>query len=316
MTQSLGNMVACEALREGLQVSQYYMFDAALASESIDPSSRVESEEDAGFTKHVRPEWRDYTNACWASNWYRFFEDDPTDARGKMKWPGRFTDALANATEVFNYYSSGDAVFTETDEVPWLLKDVLGVDLRFWTVLPYLVPSLSFETHCWQKQEVLKGTVGLAGTVSGGWGFYSWLEHHEDPLTDEHTFERKIFTSQQANEKITDGSVKNRPVFDVSGAAEMMNHDAPEEDVFLALAKHVPALSSPVGGNAIGKLVNNIDMNDSDDGVPRPNGWGRRPIGGEQPWQHSDMKDVAYYFVYRLYDQLVTEKGHLDEKGN
>ena len=45
MTQSLGNMVACEALREGLQVGQYYMFDAAIPSEartiSIDRLSRL-----------------------------------------------------------------------------------------------------------------------------------------------------------------------------------------------------------------------------------------------------------------------------------
>lgn len=35
-----------------------------------------------------------------------------------MKWPGRFTDALANAGEVFNYYSSGDSVFVEENDIP------------------------------------------------------------------------------------------------------------------------------------------------------------------------------------------------------
>ena len=43
MTQSLGNMVACEALREELQVAKYFMFDAAIPSESIDETLRVES---------------------------------------------------------------------------------------------------------------------------------------------------------------------------------------------------------------------------------------------------------------------------------
>ena len=151
-------MVACEALREGLQVSQYYMFDAALPSESIDETLRVESSEDAGFTKYVRPDWRDYTNACWASNWYRFFENDLTDARGQMKWPGRFTNALANATEVFNYYSSGDSVFHETEDPPWLLEGVLE----------------STDNYCWQKQETLKGMKVVAGTAYGGWGFHRW----------------------------------------------------------------------------------------------------------------------------------------------
>lgn len=48
---------------------------------------------------------------------------------------------------------------------------------------------------------------------------------------------------------IADGSITNRPAFNVSDAEEMMNPSATEDDVFLALAKHVPALSSPVGGN-------------------------------------------------------------------
>ena len=96
MTQSLGNMVACEALREGLQVGQYYMFDAAIPSEAIDETLRVESSEDAGFSKYVRPDWRDYTNACWASNWYRFFESDRAP-EGRQRHAGEDAEAFAGA---------------------------------------------------------------------------------------------------------------------------------------------------------------------------------------------------------------------------
>ena len=94
----------------------------------------------------------------------------------------------------------------------------------------------------------------------------------------------------------------------------MMNHDAAEEDVFLALAKHVPALSSPVGGNRVTAecISFNIDMNldDEESGVPRPNKWGRSHPVFEDSWLHSDMKDMAYFYVYRLYEQLV-QKGSL-----
>ena len=283
MTQSLGNMVACEALREGLQVAQYYMFDAALASESIDETLRVESSEDAGFSKYVRPDWHDYTNACWASNWYRFFENDPSDARGKMKWPGRFTDALTNATEVFNYYSSGDSVFHETEDPPWLLEGMLE----------------SNDNYCWQKQETLKGMKIVAGTAYGGWGFHRWRIAGFDYQ----------YTSIEAANMVVDGSITNNPVFD-RGYAPMLSGGASEQEVFTALAKYIPALSSPVGGNTIGKLVNNIDMNDSDDGVPRPNGWGRPAVKNQTPWLHSDMKDMAFFYVYKLYEQLI-QKGNL-----
>ena len=41
------------------------------------------------------------------------------------------------------------------------------------------------------------------------------------------------------------------------------------------------------------------------------NGWGRsHPVFGAA-WFHSDMKDMAYAYVYKLYDDVVKEKGHL-----
>lgn len=284
MTQSLGNMVACEALREGLRVAQYYMFDAALPSESIDETLRVESSEDAGFSKYVRPDWHDYTNACWASNWYRFFEDDPNDARGKMKWPGRFTDALANATEVFNYYSSGDSVFHETEDPPWLLE---GMDE-------------SNDNYCWQKQETLKGMKIVAGTAYGGWGFHRWRIAGFDYQ----------YTSIEAANMVVDGSITNNPVFD-RGYAPMLSGGASEQEVFTALAKYIPALSSPVGGN---KVLDSTDYFDFDMNqerfVPRPNGWGRPAVKNQTPWLHSDMKDMAFFYVYKLYEQLI-QKGNL-----
>ena len=91
-------------------------------------------------------------------------------------------------------------------------------------------------------------------------------------------------------------------------AAEMMNPNAPEEDVFLALAKHVPALSSPVGGNPVilGNRIQNHDLNLED----YRNGWGRNHPVFEDSWLHSDMKDMAFFYVYKLYKQLV-QKGNL-----
>ena len=65
-----------------------------------------------------------------------------------------------------------------------------------------------------------------------------------------------------------------------------------------------PAVSSPVGGRAVnfGNTIENHDLNDDD----YRDGWGR----GSSDWQHSDMKDMAYFYVYKLYEQLV-EKGNL-----
>lgn len=56
---------------------------------------------------------------------------------------------------------------------------------------------------------------------------------------------------------------------------------------------------------------NVVDMNDSDVGIPRLNGWGRdvnHRYGLD--WQHSDMKNMSFFYVYQLFEDLM-EKGHL-----
>ena len=243
--------------------------------------------------------------------WHRLFAGRPGDARAQMGWANRFQGALGNATEVYNYYSSGDAVFAETDNVPALLDDAVhwGLDWFLW-VIPCPTLEVTFENHCWQKQEVLKGMATLAGTLSGGWGFNVWQEC--DLQSDEMKSVR--YSPAGAAAALASGSITNRTVFSVMDAAEMLNPNATEDDVFLALAKHVPALSSPVGGNAVERspIRENVDMNLNEDrnGVPRPNDWGRMHKTFGTAWLHSDMKDMAFFYVYKLYEQLVT-KGNL-----
>ena len=103
----------------------------------------------------------------------------------------------------------------------------------------------------------------------------------------------------------------NDPVFN-RGYVPMFSRNATQDDIWFALAEYVPAVSSPVGGNSIGNdVTENIDMNDdSNNGVLRPNGWGRSHKVYLDKWFHSDMKDMAYFYVYPLYDELKT-KGNL-----
>ena len=72
-------------------------------------------------------------------------------------------------------------------------------------------------------------------------------------------------------------------------------------------AEYVPAISSPVGGNSTAPAqLENHDLNSS----PYRNGWGRNSGVYGASWFHSDMKDMAYFYVYPLYDELKT-KGNL-----
>ena len=102
---------------------------------------------------------------------------------------------------------------------------------------------------------------------------------------------------------IADGSITNNPVFN-RDFSPMFDHDASQDDRWLAVAKYVPAVSSPVGGMAV-VLGNRIENHDLNTDESYRNGWGRaldHKYGID--WQHSDMKDMAYYYVYKLYDQL------------
>lgn len=156
--------------------------------------------------------------------------------------------------------------------------------------------NITAEEGCWQKQETHKGIEPIAGTLLGGWGFYCW----DEGVGGESV--QRYYTTAQANATVADGSITNSPVFSYGGTP-MNNRNASWDDIWLSLAKYVPAISSPLGGSeALNR--NNVNLNDIGD-VGRPNGWGRSHNVYEQNWLHSDMKDMAYFYVHKLYEQLV-----------
>ena len=58
----------------------------------------------------------------------------------------------------------------------------------------------------------------------------------------------------------------------------------------------------------LGERIENHDLNAENE---YRNAWGRSDDSIYQSnWLHSDMKDMAYFYVYKLYNQLV-EKGSL-----
>lgn len=82
----------------------------------------------------------------------------------------------------------------------------------------------------------------------------------------------------------------------------MIDRNASLDDQRLALAKYVPAVSGAVGGRAVLGNGEDHDLNSSE----YRNGWG----SGSPDWHHSDMKDMAYFYVYKLFGQLI-QKGNL-----
>lgn len=105
-----------KAMRQSLSVGKYFMFNAAVASEAVDGT--LQNANAAVKSKYVPFDWSDYDPQSWAANWHKWFNNDATDSRGKMGWPNYFSTALARAGTVYNYYSTGDPIFLESDTVP------------------------------------------------------------------------------------------------------------------------------------------------------------------------------------------------------
>ncbi len=302
MSQSLGNMVACEAMRQGLSVGKYFMFNAAVASEAVDGT--LQNANAAVKSKYVPSDWSDYDSQSWAANWYKWFNNDATDSRGKMGWPNYFSTALARAGTVYNYYSTGDPIFLESDTVPGVTTGIFH-----WPTLslswPFIDFNITAEEGSWQKQETHKGVEPIAGTLLGGWGFNCWYEIvGGEPV-------QMYYTATQANTMVANGSITNSPVFSYGGTP-LNNRNASQDDIWLSLAKYVPAVSSPVGGKRVWTTTGkDVDLNENSAiGILRPNGWGRSHNVFQDAWLHSDMKDMAFFYVHKLYEHLVS-KGDL-----
>ncbi len=71
------------------------------------------------------------------------------------------------------------------------------------------------------------------------------------------------------------------------------------------LAQGVPALSPAAGLNKIPSLPprRNYNMDENDH---KPNGWGRSGRPYFSRWLHSDLKNIACFYVYKLFDEIVT----------
>ena len=303
---SLGNMVVSEALLANMNAKTYIMLDAAVASEAYRPELQADS--DAVLSKYRPGDWMGYDSLSWATNWYTWFTNMPNDARADIGWAGHFVPILSRqGLDVYNFYSSGDEVFKESQETPGIVTGVFH-----WPTLnlewPFFHLNLELDAFPWQKQEVFKG-VNAAGSLSAGWGFHCWTTN----MNNETVWVK--YSAVGANAMVADGSIVTNAVFD-RGVSAMFSPTISDYDKADILAFHIPAVSSPAGKVATLRGENtSFDMNT--DG--KANDWGRAGIvvedeHGEQhletPWLHSDIKNMAYYYVYPAFTNIL-EKGEM-----
>ena len=157
----------------------------------------------------------------------------------------------------------------------------------------------------WSKQELFKGcalwygvnTITFSGTeIEGGWGINA--SYMANPLayiplvgfnasyfadySREDLITRPLFTSMN-DERMHSTNVLN--FVDVELRAKMLG-DA------------IPAESFAAGANEISGFVNHNMQSKA------PNGWPRKDSAQKSIWEHSDIKNVAFYFTYNLFEKI------------
>jgi hypothetical protein len=110
------------------------------------------------------------------------------------------------------------------------------------------------------------------------------------------------YTMEEANAASPE-QLRSHPVF-LHEPTAMFSPVIDPDDVNDILPKGVPALSHGAGHNRVNGAVRNYDAEENEH---KPNGWGRS--GGEYDtrWLHGDFKNMAYFYTYDLFDQIVSE---------
>ena len=314
---SLGNMLVSSAIADhGAKVTNYLMIDAAVASEAYDGA-------EPQIQDMWRSEWGDFYNA-WnraadkdkpkyyrllAAGWYSLF--DNSDARSRLTWKDRFENN-PNNVNFYNFYSSGEEV---------LDTHAYGGNASIWAYLGTTIVQSDPPTgrYAWAFQEKLKGimeTNFILGSYYGGWGFNLYGYHNGIfPVWWNYTL-AQIFA-------LSDDELMTKPFFNASGPhtaiydsnqATASAHAGNYLNRAEILARMIPALTP-----AAGKLNLNSSRFAGQYNMQTPsfqNGWPRERVKDNRlqyDWFHSDLIDVAYFYIHKLYRKFV-ETGKLNEK--
>jgi hypothetical protein len=289
MAHSLGNMVVSSAIADhGMGVHKYFMFNAAVAAEAYDVSQW--NGDDSGLNPMMHNDWTGYAGQTWSARWHELFLNNPGDDRAALTWKTYFSAVPSSI--LYNYHSSGDEVLELNNVAPSLSTGAGGLFNLFPTRKRY----------SWHKQEVFKGRDMAVGTSWAGWGFLR--------TAPESTYAQTLIYPDAATaNQATPAQLADQPVFRWNPSG-MLTNSIPAALRNELLAKGIPALSGATGtmsvsitddsGNAI--PGRNQDMNS----VARPNGWPRLHAVYEDRWLHSDLKDVAFFYTFKLFENLVT----------
>ena len=295
---SLGNVVVLSAINDwNAPIDKFFMIDAAVPMETIQGSM-------AYNPAMLYSTWNPYANRLFASDWWQLFPTN--DYRSTLTWSNR----LANFrnTDVYNFYSSGEEVLREYDSDP-----PSAVLSGIWTeIWQYEQNNLPFGVYAWVWQEKGKGTSAadrFIGSSHGGWRFNSSYDTNGAHLSAAQA--NVLPNSQLRTNAFFDfnslyGPHPDAALLGVNGSAYAQTNRN------RILSDSIPALTLPVGASAVTDLdlragaKRNFDMQgELENGWPSTRGPVHVGATAAGEWHHSDFRQVAYTFTYKLFNEMV-----------
>ncbi len=316
VAHSMGNLVVSSAIVDhGMTVSHYMMCDAAVPVEAYS----ADAEEDPRL---YHPDWEEYDPRTWASNWHRLFTGtDPS--RAELTWRGRFAPVFGK-TRVWNFFSSGDEVFSLTDGCN-LFSGV--IESRITYAYPNGVPMMAIGIsvgdnvgrYSWQKQELMKGgrllDLELGWTSWAGWGMDMSVPYTVIPAgggSYSVVAGVPVYADANAANAATCAELKASPVFRHDTPSWLIgNTPLSNDQVNQMLGMGIPALTRSAGNTLLLTLdeTRQYNLNDSKTNYNfKVNSWPERGYIDKRNWLHNDMKEVAYWYNHRLFT-MILEKG-------
>ena len=219
----------------------------------------------------IPSDWNGYLPKTYASNWHKLFTAE-NDGRKSLTWCNFFKPILDSGVTVYNFYSSSEDVLSHAPA---------GGDA-------------SLSDNVWAYQEQHKGRwqqYALPGRTAceGGWG------KERSPLGT-------TISPEEAN-SMTDEKLILSPVFTHFESRFHATTNAvaiTQAERFRILADGIPALSHAVGSTPT-FAKENWDMH----ALLK---WPEHGIDNEESeprWRHSDIRALAYPFVYPVFDEFI-----------
>ena len=337
VSHSLGGCVVSSAIQDyGLVVDNFCMVDGSIAMEAFQGDMSPDLH-NLAITPWVDADGSsnpNYSSSLWASEWHSLFP--ASDHHSGLTWRDRFVNAVP---VIHNFYSSTENVLAPYVGTP--PSTIISILLSH----PGMVTG-RYAWEVQEKTKGRKLNLGViehvrGGSDYGGWGF----NIHDGYLTNYPIWYkvvngiRHVMTPADigaVTQDLLDGSRFN-PLFNSGwGAYDPGIPDVPQVipdtqyftgptwimglytssggDTIAAdpakraqlLAQAIPALTLPAGANntsAFEKRNHNMPVQFVDAAHwPR----GKEKVTDVPNWYHSDMCDVAYLYVSKLFDQLVS----------